>query len=139
MSRTKQQGRLLRAGFLNVLAIAFGSVTLASACAIAPIRSSANSELKISDILTNPSDGMPVTVRGNIFQKVDNENEEEYILADGVYEITLEIYEENFSIASGSLIEVSGEVDLESQNLIQHESHPETIEINVYQYDVIEP
>ena len=139
MSRTKQHGRLLRTGFLSLSAIALGAVTLISACTMGQTQSSANIELKVADILANPSDGMPVTLRGNIFQKVDDDNEEEYILADGVYEITLEIYEDDFSVASGSLIEVSGEVDLESENAIQHELHPEAIEINVYQYSVIEP
>ncbi|MCG8362434.1 MAG: hypothetical protein MJA27_03755 [Pseudanabaenales cyanobacterium] len=40
-------------------------------------------------------------------------------------------YEENFGVAAGSLIEVSGEVDLGSENAIQSELHPEVVEIDV--------
>ena len=135
------QGYGLRTGLLSLYAVVLGAVTLVSACTIGQIRfpaNSANAELTLSDVLANPVDGLPVTLRGEIFQKV-SDNEEDYFLADGVHEITLEIYEENFSIASGALIEVTGEIDLELENNIQHELHPEAIEIDVYQYKVIKP
>ena len=128
----------MRTGLLSFSVFALGALSLMSACAIGQTHSNVDTDLTISDILANPIDGLPVTLRGEIFRTV-GDNEEAYILADGIYEITLEIYEENFSIASGSVIEVSGEIDLESKNAIQHELHPEAIEIDVYQYQVITP
>ena len=143
MNLTTNQGYQLRTGLLSLSGVTLGALSLISACAISQTQSFVDTDLTItdltiSDVLANPTDGLPVTLRGKIFQKV-GDNEEAYILADGVYEITLEIYEKNFNVASGSPIEVSGEIDLESENIIQHELHPEAIEIDVYQYQVITP
>lgn len=88
-------------------------------------------------ILANPIDGELITLQGRLLRQGDDD--EEYVFTDGTGEITLEIYDEDFDFALDMPIEISGEIDLESEDPTQHEAHAETVEIDVSQWQAIDP
>ena len=109
---------------------ALGILTMATACFNIQAQSSIDVELTVSSILADPTDGLPVTLRGWILDLGNDEGE--YVFTDGTGEITLEIYDEDFRNQPDILIEISGEVNLESEDPSQYEAHPEAVEIDVY-------
>jgi uncharacterized protein (TIGR00156 family) len=137
MHRIKNQGHLLRKSLLSLGLTTLGIVTLTAVGSAEPTQSSASAPRTVASILAEPTDGTSVTLQGHILQRGDDD--EEYIFTDETGEISVEIYAEDFSTTPDRLLEISGEVDLESEDPTQHEAHPEAVEIDVYQIQVVTP
>ena len=147
MHRTNHQDHMSR-----IYRLRLGSITLCTAILTssymltaraneepqaAPIQAAEETQVTVASILENPIDQMAVTLQGEILQPGDDKGE--YIFTDGTGEITLENYDEAFSFPPNTLIEISGEVNLESKEEIQQETHPEDVEIDVNEFQVIDP
>ena len=101
------------------------------------IQAAEETQVTVAAILDNPTDEMTVTLQGKILRLGNDERE--YIFTDGTGEIVIESQDENLSFPLNTLVEISGEVNLESEEEIQQEASPEDVEIDVYELQVIEP
>ena len=137
--RLEDQSPLLSKSWLSLSMATLGILTMLTAYSGNPTQASPDPELSVASILADPTDGLPVILQGQILQPGDDAKE--YVFSDGTGEITLEIEidDEDFDIVLGATVEISGEVDLEAEDLTQHEAHPEAIEIDVYQLQVLDP
>ena len=136
-SQSDCQRSLLSKSLLSLGIATLGVLTIESISLANQTQSSTDAELTVASILADPTDGVSITLRGQIIRQGDDE--EEYVFTDGTGEITLEIYDEDFNFAPDMPIEISGEIDLESEDETQHEAHAEAVEIDVYQWQVINP
>jgi uncharacterized protein (TIGR00156 family) len=135
--RIKNQGHLFRKSLLSLGLATLSVATFTAIGSAEQPQSSASAQRTVASILADPTDGISVTLQGNILQRGDEE--EEYIFTDGTGEIAVEIYDENFNTTPDTLLEISGEVDLESEDPTQHEAHPEAVELDIYQVQVVTP
>lgn len=141
MNSVQNQGSLLQNGLVRLGLATLGTIPLATAGLAAEVtffeESQLNEQLTVSAILAEPSAGMSVTLQGFILQRGDDD--EEFIFTDGTDEITVEIYDDSFIIDPNTMVEIVGEVDLEAEDLTQHEAHPESVEIDVYEVQIVTP
>ena len=91
----------------------------------------------IASILDNSFQGQQVILRGKIIGH--QQGEPDYIFTDGTNQITVQLQEENFSYDPDTILEISGIIDFESQNLeeLEQDKTPEDIQIKVNQLQVI--
>ena len=147
MHRNNYQAHLSRRHWFRLGLTTLFMVTLSAICGFnvqadqeplnVPNQAAEAPQVTVAAIMENPSDEMAVTLQGKILRPGNDAGE--YVFSDGTGEIVLESQDENFRFPANTLIKVSGEVNLEADEEVQQEAHPEAVEIDVYDFQIIEP